>query len=274
MDGPDNFLYDLDMDVSLFISAGGRTWCTAETWDAENVRAAEARFYLPRRGTGWVALDGQRTTLEPEHGYLIPPHVHLSHAATPGVAIDWVHFHASSALLDARLSVTGRIHTFAPEDLAGWREACATLPDALRADAPALHCHAHAFLLHAVGRALEASADAAWPAERLRLLPALRMMDDPAMRQPSLADLARSVPCSGEHFHRLFVAAFHMTPFRYMLTRRLARACALLASGGLRVGEVAHACGFDDPYYFSRVFKRHYGCTPRDIRAGRERTQP
>jgi YesN/AraC family two-component response regulator len=48
--------------------------------------------------------------------------------------------------------------------------------------------------------------------------------------------------------------------------RRLQLACVLLQDSALRIQEVAEQCGFLDINYFNRLFKRHYGQTPRDFR--------
>lgn len=47
---------------------------------------------------------------------------------------------------------------------------------------------------------------------------------------------------------------------------RIARAKQLLRESDRTVGEVADACGFSDYNYFTKVFKRHTGQTPRDFR--------
>lgn len=46
---------------------------------------------------------------------------------------------------------------------------------------------------------------------------------------------------------------------------RLKRAEELLLAGNLTIGEVAYATGFNDPAYFSKVFKEHFGISPRDF---------
>ncbi|GAA0319797.1 AraC family transcriptional regulator [Sphingomonas oligophenolica] len=50
---------------------------------------------------------------------------------------------------------------------------------------------------------------------------------------------------------------------------RLERACDLLAESGLPVAEIAFRCGFLDPGYFARQFRRRFGATPRDWRTQR-----
>ena len=48
----------------------------------------------------------------------------------------------------------------------------------------------------------------------------------------------------------------------------MARARQLLRQSGKRSGEVAAEVGYRDPRYFSFVFKKTQGCTPREFRAG------
>jgi len=50
---------------------------------------------------------------------------------------------------------------------------------------------------------------------------------------------------------------------------RLERACDLLSQSSLPIAEIAFRCGFLDPGYFGRQFRRRFGSTPRDWRARR-----
>jgi AraC-like DNA-binding protein len=67
---------------------------------------------------------------------------------------------------------------------------------------------------------------------------------------------------------------YRSTPFEYLQRRRMAKAHRLLIQGTSSVKEVAAACGYDDPYYFSRMFRRQYDCTPRDVRLGKVKRTP
>ena len=52
----------------------------------------------------------------------------------------------------------------------------------------------------------------------------------------------------------------------YILQIRLSKACRLLRSTDMPIGEVAQKCGFDDSAYFSRIFKQTYSSTPSQYR--------
>ena len=78
--------------------------------------------------------------------------------------------------------------------------------------------------------------------------------------------LARSAHASESHFSRSFKAAFGETPHRYLLTRRIERAKALLRDGGLPVTEVCLAVGFTSLGSFSATFRRLVGESPTAYR--------
>ncbi len=61
-----------------------------------------------------------------------------------------------------------------------------------------------------------------------------------------------------------FREAYGVAPGRYHVIQRLNAACACL-SGGASVAEAAEATGFDDPFYFSRLFRRQIGLAPRQF---------
>jgi transcriptional regulator GlxA family with amidase domain len=52
----------------------------------------------------------------------------------------------------------------------------------------------------------------------------------------------------------------------YLRRLRLHQAQRLLVEGDLAIGEIAPACGFADPFHFSRVCRRLTGKSPRGLR--------
>ncbi len=84
-----------------------------------------------------------------------------------------------------------------------------------------------------------------------------------------VADLARVAGLSVGHFHRQFRQATGETPLAYLTRRRLEVAWLYLRQSGLPIKEIARAVGFGDPLYFSRVFRRRFGCPPTAAAPGR-----
>ncbi len=67
-------------------------------------------------------------------------------------------------------------------------------------------------------------------------------------------------------FIRSFRQAVKQTPMQYILSLRMANAQSLLESTQYNITEVAAAVGYDDPLYFSRLFRRHTGFSPTEYR--------
>lgn len=74
--------------------------------------------------------------------------------------------------------------------------------------------------------------------------------------------LAHRAGLSPNHFSTAFRAVFGLSPRAYLNRCRMEEARRLLAGGGRRVGEVATVLGFQDPLWFSRVYRAHWGVPP------------
>jgi AraC-like DNA-binding protein len=85
-------------------------------------------------------------------------------------------------------------------------------------------------------------------------------------RRFRLAELARMAGLSPRRLSRVFRAEVGTTPKEYEIRTRLAYAEFLLSNQGMKVSEVATACGYPDPFLFSRQFKQHTGRTPSRTR--------
>jgi AraC-like DNA-binding protein len=74
-------------------------------------------------------------------------------------------------------------------------------------------------------------------------------------RPLKVATLAAMANISSSHFFALFKQRTGCPPMDYFTRLRMRHACLLLDSTSARVKEIAAALGYDDPFYFSRVFK-------------------
>lgn len=66
-------------------------------------------------------------------------------------------------------------------------------------------------------------------------------------------------------FRQLFKKYYQKTPTEYITELRLEYARSLI-SNGVTVENAAYESGINDPKYFARVVKKHFGCTPRDLK--------
>ena len=91
---------------------------------------------------------------------------------------------------------------------------------------------------------------------------ALRYVHEHYHEPVTLTAMAEALEVSPYHLSHVFSEAGQTTLFACLTQVRMDRARELLREGGHKVAEVAAAVGYPDPHYFSRVFKRHVGCTP------------
>ncbi len=77
-------------------------------------------------------------------------------------------------------------------------------------------------------------------------------------------ELIRSTSYSPNHFRKLFKEQCGCSPLQYFnqLKVQLAKQQILQHKTVMTMNEIARACGFEDPYYFSRVFKKYAGLSP------------
>jgi AraC-like DNA-binding protein len=89
---------------------------------------------------------------------------------------------------------------------------------------------------------------------------------DQPMQVATLAALAN---VSLSHFFALFKQHTGCAPMDYFTRLRMRHACRLLGPGMVSVKEVAAALGYEDPFYFSRVFKSVNNVAPSKYRISR-----
>jgi len=103
-----------------------------------------------------------------------------------------------------------------------------------------------------------------------RLLRAKDRMDAASHEEWPVPRLASVSGVSEAHFARSFKQAFGLPPHRYLLTRRIERAKALLRDTDLAVTEIAFQTGWNSLGTFGRIFRDITGESPSELRA-RER---
>lgn len=87
----------------------------------------------------------------------------------------------------------------------------------------------------------------------------------------SLKEVAGYTNVSANYFSAVFSQEMQQTFVEYLTQKRMEKAKELLRRTDKRSAEIAVEVGYKDPHYFSFVFRKTQGCTPRDYRTGGKR---
>ena len=79
-------------------------------------------------------------------------------------------------------------------------------------------------------------------------------------------DMAEAAAMSRSSLNRKMHTLLGVTPADFLREARMKRACELLRTTGRTTSDIAYACGFSDPKYFSKTFKKKVGVTPTEYR--------
>lgn len=233
------------------------------------VPVTQAIILICARGRGWVRSNEVTHQVGPGQFVVIPPG--LAHAYGSADDDPWTLWwmHVDGTLVREWCAIAGL----------GDNVAVRTLPD----DAEAIGLAQQILVRMQTDTSppnVLAAAGAAWHLLTLLMIRQLRVdstattIEESAryLREHyadriSVADLAARARLSSSHFALLFRQQVGQSTHAYQTELRMARARELLDTTPIPVAEVARAVGYDDPFYFTRQFRRIHGVTPRAYRA-------
>lgn len=224
------------------------------------------------RGNGWVEAGGRRHHLA--RGDLVglrADHAHLYGASEDDPwSIAWVHFAGTEADAWLELALGRRAplvtcHTPAERlDSLGIDRVHAVLkagyglPELLETAAALRSC------LVTISRRRAQNSAALSAQERVHAS-IVRLRQDWA--QPHrVTELAAAAGLGVTHYTAIFRRQTGFAPIDFLLRQRIQHGAGFLATTSTPIAEIATACGFSDPYYFSRCFTRITGTSPRRYR--------
>lgn len=123
-----------------------------------------------------------------------------------------------------------------------------------------------ALLLHEILLSLGSGAGERPLAESGAAAQAKAFMDEHVYGRLSMDEVAQRVSLSKSQLNRVFISEYGMTPYDYFLSRKIAIACMLLQNTALQVKEIAYRLQFADEHYFSSIFRRKKGVSPKAYR--------
>jgi len=234
-------------------------------WRGGPVLEPDCKIYAVQEGSADYAVEDsgrwRRTSLRAGDVALIPGGRRHRYRTARGWRLRWMHVPIIDAELQAALASCPGILRLRADEHADALAGMAVLEE--KADHAALP---HQLALQGVAATLLAAALSLRPPrgrdpdpEMTRLR---RWCDAHCLRHPDREAVAAAAHLSVAQLHRRFTAAFGQTPHAYLERRRIEQAQRLLRRGDLSVAAVAEACGYRDPYYFSRVFRHRVGLAP------------
>lgn len=93
-----------------------------------------------------------------------------------------------------------------------------------------------------------------------------RLIDRDFCAIKSLDDIRHNLYVSRYYFYKRFKELFGYSPVQYLRHKKLEYAAELLTGTDLRIIEIANLIGFDNEYYFSRLFAKEKGISASDYR--------
>lgn len=85
----------------------------------------------------------------------------------------------------------------------------------------------------------------------------------------SLSDIANELHANPSYISRLYKKKTGKNLFDEVVSRRMDKAKEYLIASDMKINDIAEYVGFNDPSYFSRLFKKLYGITPKEYRTGK-----
>lgn len=225
-------------------------------------------------GSGWIEYNCSRFTLGQGQAFIIPtkaPHTYSADDSNPWT-LYWVHFQGElapyfadgcdriCAMADPDYDrITGRTSLF--EEL--YMAVEAGFSDAqLRFACATLYHFLGTFRYLQDGLTLQKCA-----AGSLGIIDRCReYMEEHIEQRLTLDDLCRFAELSPARCTAVFKQQTGMTPMAYLQELRVQTAMKFFELTGLHVNQVCHKVGIEDPYYFSRLFRKRTGLSPSEWR--------
>ena len=230
-------------------------------------------------GRGWLQMAGKRWELPPETAVFLPRGVPHSYGTGPEdpYSIYWIHFTGRQAEeFFAALQVSERqplLHLPCTEEtlsaielVYGYMAAVHTSPNLLAASTALARLlgliQLRRFRVHRCEQTQETGVDQT-----------IAFMQHNLARRITLRELAQLAHLSISGYEEAFTKRTGCPPITYFNRMKVQKASRQLLETDLPAKDIATDLGFEDPYHFSRLFKKHTGLSPANFRQQHPATQ-
>lgn len=226
------------------------------------------------RGSGWYRLGGREYRVGSDQLFVLPAGESHAYGSDPNDpwTIYWVHFKGDMAATFAEgLSVPFDIPSGGDSRISDrlevFEEIYRTLKngysnDNLNYSAAVLYYFLGTIKYLGKYRESRQMRDG----ERDVVETAVHFMRENFGKKLSLTDMAEHVNYSPSHFSAVFSKRTGYAPVHYFNQLKIQQACTYLDFTDMKISQICHKLGIDDPYYFSRLFTKHMGMSPSDYK--------
>jgi AraC-like DNA-binding protein len=252
-------------DLPFFITISGISYCDGSYHIVRNSSDIMCIEYVID-GYGTVKVDGKEYYPQKDDIYMLPigsNHDYFSDSEKPWTKI-W--FNASGPLIKNIISSYGFDNTVVIKNTNALRY-FKEITELCKSDINTFEINARAALIfHSLISYLYSITRKQSTAISKDALIMRNYIDVHITENISLEKLASLIYKSKSQAIRIFKNEVGLTPYDYLLGNRLALAKSLLKNTNLLIKEIAFRTGFNDEHYFSDIFKRKCGTTPRQYR--------
>ncbi|ANE51409.1 AraC family transcriptional regulator [Flavisolibacter tropicus] len=221
-------------------------------------------------GKGNIEIGNERFELQPHQFIIIPPHRFHRYQANVSDpwTIYWIHF--SSNQLEAFSREFKVEQFFTPTDLCyndkivtTWKEMYSSLANGYAAESIG---YANFCMYRFLSFFLFPKRKTSLPKKACPFDQSIEYMKANLEKRLTTQDIANHFKYSSSHYTALFKKKTGLSPIDYFIKMKIHYACQLLTQSDLKIKEVAEKIGYEDPYYFSRLFKLVMNKSPKDYR--------
>lgn len=239
---------------------------------------AQYIFIYCVNGKGWYEVDGVCHEVKSNHYFIIPngsAHRYGADKDEPWT-IYWIHFNGSLAPCYADDAVTPKaikpeIHSRISNRQNIFEEIFSTLN---RGFSQEHLCYSSALFHYYLGslryvnqyrEARTVGGDDAAGAEGL-VDAIIHFMEENKEKHLTMEMLSRYSGYSASYISMVFHRQTGMAPLAYFTKMKVEDACYLLDNTSMKINQICYKLGVEDSYYFSRLFAKHMGMSPRAYR--------
>lgn len=225
-------------------------------------------------GTGWFEIDGIKHKVHPNTFFILPkgkPHAYGSSSSNPWT-IYWIHFDGEKAgffseRLDHPTPVNPEKNSRIEDRLNLFEEIFSTLKNGYSKNNID---YSTSSLFHFLGSLkFLGTYRESLSARNLKndmVDDAIHFMRENIHKKLTLKNIADYVGLSASHFSALFHKKTGHSPLNYLTQLKIQQACHYLDFSEMKVNQISSLIGFDDPFYFSRIFTKVMGSSPTEYR--------